>query len=109
MENIKLQYPINGSSALDVTAGQHEETRIIDFPQVRRRPLHAKPSDFDAWCSDGAEASAERAGAAKGSRFVDALRHGTCAGAPVGKMTSGQAAAVCIGFFLVSMASLLLL
>ena len=91
MSNSVKNFPIEGTAALRVEEGAVERTQIIAFPGHERRPLHAKPETP----------------AMEQSEMVNSLRHGTCKGKAVGRMTSLQAAGASLFFFVFLMGTLL--
>lgn len=107
MSNSVKNYPIEGTAALRVEEGAVERTQIIAFPGHERRPLHAKPETPAAEGSMRGLLAGKLASAMEQSEMVNSLRHGTCKGKAVGRMTSLQAAGASLFFFVFLMGTLL--
>ncbi len=107
MSNSVKNFPIEGTAALRVEEGAVERTQIIAFPGHERRPLHAKPETPAAEGSMRGFLAGKLASAMEQSEMVSSLRHGTCKGKAVGRMTSLQAAGASLFFFVFLMGTLL--
>lgn len=107
MSNSVKNFPIEGTAALRVEEGAVERTQIIAFPGHERRPLHAKPETpasegtMRGFLTDKFASMVDR------SEMASSLRHGTCKGKAVGRMTSLQAAGASLFFFVFLMGTLL--
>ncbi|MEE0844867.1 MAG: hypothetical protein U0L71_01575 [Eggerthellaceae bacterium] len=100
-------YPVNGSSALSVDSYAPAKTHIIDFPAKAKRPLHDDPEqDLFLLDKDRSVLSIVADRFWQGE-MMHALRYGTCAGKATGRMSSRQAAAAALGFFVFFMGTLL--
>lgn len=106
MSDFKRTYPVDGSAALQSPSIRKADTRIISFPSDSRHPQHAKP-DYNGSFEQSSSLAGRVVSFVSESDFGHAILHGTCAGKPVGKMTSFQTAAVCGAFFLFMLSTLL--
>ncbi len=107
MSEYTNRYPVNGSSALNVYEPAPAETRIIDFPKRAGRPLHADPNQ-DLSLLDEPQTLREAISARLWEGpMMSSLRYGSCAGQSTGRMTSLQAGAAALGFFVFFMGTLL--
>ena len=105
MNNRANRFPVDGSSALRID--RDPETRIIDFPSNHRRPLHAREEELLSEERTSASFDHPLIRKAMESEMIDSLRHGTCAGKPMNKVTSLQAAGICLFFFFSMLSTLL--
>ncbi len=107
MNNRANRFPVDGSSALRVDVDRDSETRIIDFPSSYRRPRHAREEELVSDEHASATFGHPLIRRAMDSEMVDLLRHGTCAGKPMNKVTPLQAAGICLFFFFSMLSTLL--
>lgn len=107
MKDSAKRFPVDGTAALRIDDAVREQTQIIAFPAQPHRPLHAKPEAAAATDNPLAAVGSRLAEAVSESEMVRSLRHGTCAGKAVGRMTSLQAAGASLVFFVFLMGTLL--
>ena len=106
MSNFESNFPVDGSSALRAETLSPASTRIISFSESSKHPRHAKlkePSNADAGHAFFTTISSFLC---KGE-MISALRYGSCAGKPSGRMSSLQAAAAALAFFVFFLGTLL--
>lgn len=108
MGEFAKSYPVNGSSALSVDECAPAQTCIISFTNARKQPLHADPNQDLFLLEDNAISLRQRvADRFWSGEMMHALRYGTCAGKATGRMSSVQAAAASLAFFVFFMGTLL--